>query len=129
MHPALRLCLLLPLLALMPACATITTGSTQNVTVITEPPGAACTLTRGDSTLGEVRPTPGVINISRSHRNVDVACQAEGRQNATGVLTSQVQAMTAGNILVGGVIGLAVDAASGASARYPETITVALPPT
>ena len=36
--------------------------------------------------------------------------------------------MTAGNILIGGVIGLAVDAASGAMSRYPEMVTVALPP-
>jgi hypothetical protein len=115
------------MLALMPACATVTTGSTQNVTVITEPAGAACTLTRDGATLGVVRPTPGTINISRSHRDIGIACQADGRQNASGVLASQLQAMTAGNLLLGGVVGVAIDAASGASARYPENFTIALP--
>ena len=41
-------------------------------------------------------------------------------------LRSEAEAMTAGNILFGGVIGLGVDAATGAMHRYDENITVPL---
>lgn len=122
-----RLIPVLALAALLPACATITTGTTQNVTVVTEPAGAACTLSREGATVAMVNPTPGTAIISRSHRDIAVSCSMAGRQNATATLTSQLQAMTAGNVLIGGVIGIAVDAASGASARYPENIALTLP--
>ena len=36
--------------------------------------------------------------------------------------------MAAGNVLLGGVIGLGVDAASGAMNKYPDLVTVAMVP-
>ena len=36
--------------------------------------------------------------------------------------------MSAGNVLLGGVIGLGVDAASGAMNKYPDIVTVAMVP-
>jgi hypothetical protein len=36
--------------------------------------------------------------------------------------------MAAGNVLLGGVIGLGVDAASGAMNKYPDMFTVAMMP-
>ncbi len=123
-----RLLSLLMLAALLPACATITTGTTQNVSIITEPPGATCQLLRSGNMVAVVNPTPGTANVSKSGQDLAVNCTRPGSMPAVQTVSSQFQGMTAGNILLGGFIGLAVDAASGAMAQYPPTITVILPP-
>ena len=43
-------------------------------------------------------------------------------------LSSEFQAMTLGNVLIGGVVGIVVDAASGAAGRYPNSVTLTLAP-
>ena len=42
-------------------CATLVKGSSQGVTVKTEPPGAICELSKKGKTIGIVNPTPGTI--------------------------------------------------------------------
>lgn len=117
------------LLALsLPACATITSGTSQPISVISEPPGASCSLQREGSIIGIVNPTPGTIQVSKSGRDIAIRCTKAGYYAGITPLPSQFQAMAAGNILLGGVIGAAVDAATGAYAKYPETVTVVLPP-
>ena len=123
-----RLTALLLLAFGLPACATITSGTTQSVSVMTEPAGAACTLTREGAVVGIVNPTPGTVSVSKSSRDIAIRCTRTGYSAGAGVATPQIQAMTAGNLLLGGVIGLAIDAASGAISRYPDSIMVALPP-
>lgn len=125
---AVRVAALLLLGALLPACATVTTGSSQTVSVITEPPGASCTLQRDGATVAVVNPTPGTVQVSKSVRDVSIRCTRPGHADGVNAMPAQFQAMTAGNILLGGLIGIAIDAASGAMGRYPETVTVSLPP-
>jgi hypothetical protein len=43
-------------------------------------------------------------------------------------MASEFQAMTFGNILFGGLIGVVVDAASGATHEYPPLVTITLVP-
>jgi hypothetical protein len=124
----LRSLCLLALVATLPACATITSGSSQSVTVITEPAGAACNLQREGATVGVVNPTPGTVQISKSVQDISVRCTRQGHSPGVVALPAQFQAMTLGNVLLGGLIGIAVDAASGAMGRYPESVTVSLPP-
>ncbi|WP_439548779.1 hypothetical protein [Falsiroseomonas sp.] len=112
----------------LPACATITTGTTQTISVLTEPPGAACTMTRDGTIMGVVNPTPGTVSLSKSSRDIAIRCTRAGNLPGVQTITPQFQGMTAGNILLGGFIGLAVDAASGAMSRYPENVIVSLPP-
>lgn len=123
-----RLAALLLLAAGLPACATITTGTTQSISVLSEPAGAACTLTRDGTIMGIVNPTPGTVAVSKSSRDIAIRCTRAGNLDGVTTITPQFQAMTAGNILIGGFIGLAVDAASGALSRYPENVIVSLPP-
>jgi len=114
--------------AILSGCATLTTSSSQNVTLGTEPPGATCTFKREDQVIGIVNPTPGSINVSKSHAAIDVICVREGFLDAVGTVGSKFQAMTFGNIVFGGIIGIVVDAASGATAEYEPTITIRLTP-
>lgn len=113
---------------LLGGCATLTTSSSQTVTVMTDPAGAACTFKREGQVVGIVNPTPGSLMVSKSHTAIDVACVKEGYVDATGTVGSKFQAMTLGNILFGGIIGIVVDAASGATAEYEPQITVLLTP-
>ena len=116
------------LVALTSGCATITKGSSQTVTVNTDPSGAVCTMTRDAKHLATVNPTPGSISISKSSGLVSVNCKKDNYLDAAGTMASEFQAMTFGNILFGGLIGVAVDAASGASHEYPPLITITLIP-
>lgn len=99
-------------------CATITKGTTQAVAVSTPgAPGATCTLTSGG--IGsKTLTTPATIVLDKSQDNIQVVCRKECYQDAVGIIASHTEAMAAGNIIAGGVIGLGVDAASGAMNTY-----------
>lgn len=109
------------------ACASITKGTSQSVAINTAPvQGANCTLQAPSGTWTVV--SPGAVTIPRTKHDVSVKCEKTGFQAGIGTLKSGTQLMTAGNIILGGVIGLGVDAATGAMNDYPEQITVTLTP-
>jgi hypothetical protein len=120
----------LSLLALLAcsACASITQGTTQSVTVTTEPPGASSAIQREGQQLAVVNPTPGSVTLDKSSRALSVRCERPGYAAAVTSVPSSIQAMTAGNLVLGGVVGLAVDAASGAMHQYPSNVSLTLPP-
>jgi hypothetical protein len=125
----IRTCVLLALISFLGAgCATLTKGSSQTITVDTDPSGANCTLSRDGKTVAVINPTPGSIPVEKARATISVLCRHAGYQDSAGVLASEFQAMTFGNILFGGLIGLAVDAASGAINQYPEMVTITLVP-
>ena len=113
------------LMLLLAGCATIVKGTTQTVFLDTPGyPGAQCTLTSSSWGTRTLR-TPGSIKLEKANANVAVQC-VKGSFKGGGIIASNTEAMTAGNILVGGVIGLGVDAASGAMNRYTENNQIAL---
>ena len=116
------------LVLLTTGCATITKGTSQTVTVDTDPSGATCTLTRDAKTLAVVNPTPGSVSIGKSSTPITVVCKKVDFLDVAGTLTSQFQAMTFGNVLFGGLIGVAVDAASGATHEYDPIVTITMIP-
>ena len=118
---------LLPLI-LCCSCATVTTGTSQTITVETEPPGAACRMTRGEETVGAVNPTPGSVTIGKDKDEIEIRCEMPGYLTISRQLDSSFQGMTLGNVLLGGIIGIAVDAGSGAMHEYPASISVRLIP-
>lgn len=128
LNPLKRLLPLLLLAALLPACATITTGTSQSIAVMTEPPGASCTLSRDGSVIAVVNPTPGTVTVSKSTRDIAVNCTRPGHLPGVASHTAQFQGMTVGNVLLGGLIGFGIDAASGALSYYPSSLTLSLPP-
>ncbi len=109
-------------------CATITKGSTDTVTVDTRPPGATCALSQAGVTVAYVNPTPGTVQVEKSKNDISVRCEREGFQPAVGVLSSELEGMTFGNILFGGLIGVAVDASSGALNKYPPMVQIVMVP-
>ncbi|HKX07444.1 MAG TPA: hypothetical protein VJN67_04590 [Stellaceae bacterium] len=110
------------------ACASISSGTSQKLTINTDPSGADCQLMVKDAAIGNVNPTPGAITVKRASDSIRVTCRKDGYQDATYVNKPGLEAATLGNIVLGGVIGLAVDAASGANNRYEEVMTLRLEP-
>lgn len=115
-------------LAMTGGCATITKGSSQNVTVDTDPSAAICTLTREGKVIAVVNPTPGTVNVTKAQGDLVVTCQKPEYLEAVGNVGSKFQPMTFGNILFGGLIGVVVDAASGAMSEYEPTVTIRMVP-
>jgi len=109
-------------------CATITKSSAQAVTVNTRPAGAECTLTREGSIIAAINPTPGTISVQKDKDPITVQCHKDGYLESSGTLASEFEAMTFGNIIFGGLIGVGVDAASGAMSTYPPLVTITLIP-
>ncbi len=124
----------LALMALLPACATVVEGTSDTVTLSTTPAGATCTVDRNGERVGAVAATPGSLRLSKSRHDLNVTCTKEGYQLATTTASSRFTGATFGNILAGGVVGVVVDAASGANNRYPPDVRLdlaenpALPP-
>ncbi|MCH9674513.1 MAG: hypothetical protein K0U93_23950 [Gammaproteobacteria bacterium] len=120
--------LLFVLVTMLSGCATITKGSTQNVTVETDPAGAVCTLTREGQTVAVVNPTPGTALIGKDKDPIAYVCTLDEYQDASGTLESEFEAVTLGNILLGGFVGIAIDAGSGAMNEYPANVRIVLTP-
>jgi hypothetical protein len=127
-YSVLTVVLGITLLFIISGCATLTTGSSQAITINTKPSGATCTLTRNGMDLAVINPTPGSITVDKSKDDISVICRKEGYQENAAICSSSFQGMTLGNILFGGLIGLAVDIGSGSAHRYPPMLTLTLIP-
>lgn len=119
---------LIIIVLLLTGCATVTTGTTQTISIETQPPGASCKLSRDGQNIGFVNPTPGSVSISKDKDVFNVECELEGHEHTEKSIDSSFQGMTLGNAILGGVIGLAVDAASGAMNEYPTSISLRMQP-
>ena len=105
-------------------CATLINGSTQNVAITSNPPGASATVLPEQKELV----TPGQVELPRRQVHT-VLFQLEGYQPATIYLDRNYSYWTAGNLILGGVVGLAVDQSTGANYRLvPEPVHVDLVP-
>jgi hypothetical protein len=109
-------------------CATVTSGGFQTIDVRTEPEGADCTFSREGSPVARVNPTPGPILVGKSSGDISVLCRKAGYEDTGGTIGSGFQPMTLGNIVLGGIIGVVIDASTGAMLKYPESVTFLLIP-
>lgn len=88
-------------------CATIINGSKQDVGISSSPTGAKVTINNQD--IGK---TPYVASLKRKD-NHTISIEMEGYQTYETKLTRKTSGWIAGNIVLGGLIGLAVDAITG----------------
>jgi hypothetical protein len=110
------------------SCSTIVKGTQQQVSINTPGvPGAMCTLQSPAVGSRSVQ-TPSNITLPKSKHNVAVSCTAQCYAPGVATLASHTEVMAAGNILFGGVIGLGVDAASGAMNTYDANVDVIMTP-
>jgi membrane-associated protease RseP (regulator of RpoE activity) len=109
------------------ACSTLTEGTTEQITVTTDPPGATCKLTRDGAVIATVGPTPAGVNVERSAADILITCSKPGFDQASYTNQADLAAATFGNIMTAG-IGFAVDAVSGADSKYKPVVEIALAP-
>lgn len=116
------------LAACLGGCGSITRGTTEKMAFLSEPSGAAMTTTKGYACPA----TPCSLEVDRSDE-FDVTFVKPGfRPEIVPVRTKVVGAGAAGmagNILAGGLIGIGVDAATGAALDHtPNPVSVTLVP-
>ena len=108
-------------------CASIIKGQSQTIAITTPPTtGANCVLksAQGNWTVT----TPGSVTVQRSKENVEIRCNKQGWQEGYSTIPSTFEGWTVGNVLIGGIIGLGVDAATGAINTYPNAYQVPMYP-
>jgi hypothetical protein len=108
-------------------CATVTRGTTQAWTVESDPVGAEVTLSQGDHCK-----TPCTLK-KRRKQGFEVTITKPGFETVVTQVVATVSgagaAGMAGNVLVGGLIGVVVDASTGAAKELrPNPLVVKLVP-
>ncbi|KZL21473.1 hypothetical protein PsAD2_00768 [Pseudovibrio axinellae] len=103
-------------------CGTVVRGTSEDIKINVEPKHAKITSTSAHSCVG-----PCVINVSRK-KEFTLTASAPGYQTQVVDVETRVSgkgaAGMAGNILVGGIVGVGVDAVSGATLdHYPNPVT------
>ena len=110
------------------ACATIVSGTSQELNVSTEPAGAECRVERQGAMLGVVKFTPGKVTVRRHKDNIVVSCTRADYETSNEILASSFTGATFGNLLLGGFVGVVIDASSGANNKYPERVVIVMTP-
>ena len=117
--------LMLGSLVALAGCATMVKGTSQQISLDTPGyPGAECTLRSKDFGSRKVV-TPATFELPKSKHDISVECR-KGCARGTGTIASNLEGMTAGNIVAGGVVGFGVDAATGAMNKYNENNQIAM---
>jgi hypothetical protein len=115
-------------LALCAGCSSIIEGTSQEITINTNPAGASCALMREGQPIGSVNPTPGTVLVKKTKYDITVVCDRPGFEQATYLNHSGAAGATVGNIILGGGIGWAIDSASGADNKYDSPVNLTMVP-
>lgn len=110
---------------LLPACATITRGTSQKFAIESVPPEADVRLSTGQTCV-----TPCKLNLKRKH-DFTATFTKKGYKTINANVESKVRgggiAGVAGNVIVGGIIGAAIDGSNGSmNDLTPNPLTVTL---
>lgn len=88
-------------------CSTVVNGKRQALIINSNPPGAEFAV---DGVSGV---TPGTVQVERARANHTVAISKPGYQPTEVTVGRKLSPWVAGNVLVGGLIGLVVDFGTG----------------
>lgn len=118
---------LLALISMGSGCATVIEGGDQVINVSTsgcEEHGAMqCVATNDDGS--SVLTAPASVSVDKDKDALVISCKSKnGKATGEVIIDSKYEAWNAGNLLVGGIIGIGVDAATGAMWKYPSAVVV-----
>lgn len=114
---------------LMAGCATIVSGTQQSVFIDTpQVNGAECRLTDSKNGSWFLSSTPGSTSVMKGNGPMNIVCTKSGYETTTVSVSEDVSGATFGNIILGGGIGIFVDAASGAAQKYPDKVVLWMKP-
>ena len=104
-------------------CASITESKNQSMSVTTgDITGAMCTLSNSKGSYF-VNSTPGTVLVRNACDPLAITCTKKGyvpSNPAAGTVQDKAKSMAWGNIVFGGIIGIAVDRSTGAGCQYPQ---------
>jgi PEGA domain-containing protein len=111
-------------------CASVTRGTTENISISSTPSGAVAVISGLE--VPTTCTTPCAV-VAKRNADISVTVQKEGYEPQVVQLTREVPgtgaAGFAGNLLAGGLIGMGVDAATGAATDHkPNPVIVTLQP-
>lgn len=123
----MRILMIAALALLVTGCASITRGTTDQVQIQSQPSGA-----EAHTSMGHTCVTPCSLQFSRKDEFV-VTVSKPGFHSVEIPVKSQVggagAAGFAGNVVLGGVVGMGVDAATGATLEhFPNPVIATLEP-
>lgn len=126
----MRILGMLALGAALGGCASATRGWDEQINLASTPSGAIAKLNGPSNSPSCV--TPCVVQVRRSDE-ISVTFEKEGFEPQVVALTKEIAgtgaAGFAGNLLLGGIIGMGVDAATGAALDHkPNPVIVTLQP-
>jgi hypothetical protein len=105
-------------------------GETQAIRVTAthasgeEVPGASCRLTNDKGAWNVL--TPGEVQVRRSNNAITVSCDKKPLATGHASVPSMTRDAMYGNLLFGGLIGIAIDHSSGAGYEYSPHVNVAM---
>lgn len=118
--------------AALSGCATVFEGTSQEISVVTNPPGASCAISRQGMEVGSIASTPATVNIRKSKYDITISCSKPGYQvgqylNHSGV-TATIAANVAADLLLTGGLSSIIDSADGADNKYDSVVNLTLIP-
>ena len=127
----MRIVGIVALCAIAGGCASVTRGTTENISIASTPSGAQATISGLEVPTACI--TPCAI-VAKRNADIAVTFEKEGYQPQVVQLTTEIPATGAagfaGNILAGGLVGMGVDAVTGAATDHkPNPVMVTLEPT
>lgn len=125
----LRCVLITSVLSLGFGCATVIEGGDQVINITTtgceDHNPVRCTALNDDGS--SVITAPASVSVDKDKDSLTISCKSvDGVATGELILESKYEAWNAGNILIGGIIGIGVDAATGAMWKYPSAVVVPL---
>ncbi len=123
--------ILTSLLALLGGCASVTNTDSQDINVtVRDKVGvqisdAKCEW-RNSKGSNSFTP-PAILRVRRDYDPLQITCTHSTLGKATELINSRGTTAMAGNAIVGGLIGAAIDHSSGAAYQYPTTVSVWFP--
>lgn len=121
--------LLITSLYFVSGCASIVSGSQQSLFVDTpEIEGASCQLTDSKAGTWYLPSTPGSVTVAKGNGPMNIVCKKNGYKTTSYSLDEDIAGAVLGNVILGGGVGILVDAATGAAQKYPDKATVWMEP-
>ena len=116
--------------AMLGGCASVARGTTETISVESTPSGAEAMISGLDNPMTCV--TPCAV-VAKRNADISVTVQKSGYEPQVVQLTKDIPAAGAagfaGNLLLGGVVGMGVDAVTGAATDHkPNPVIVTLQP-
>ncbi|MGF1455886.1 MAG: hypothetical protein ACFB6R_10990 [Alphaproteobacteria bacterium] len=117
-----RLVILFMVASLAGGCASIVKGSARPVQVRVEGPDRALCTLRNKKVDLQVQ-APSVVPV-KARGPLDVTCVADGYETGRTTIDRKFAYWTLGNLGLGGLIGIAIDAGTGAISVYKDDVVV-----